>query len=356
MANQYLLDSVLQGIAVQGSNGSPSTTASDYKAFLSNALPPQIPRSIDVDDTAMVGDGYSRTTRDSRLYYWDEKTMQIGGLLNDHIAGILMKGFLAGTATVTPRTAPSNDIGVVQKVSNVTPLLYSIFRQLGGEYFILGDFFINAFNISQEGEAQPTASFDLLSTGFFRDKDYLDALGTPFNPANVVAAPTYNYFHGAALVFTMTDGVETYNLTADGDLISTSLEGSNNGRTAKRPGDSFQGANNNTGAFARNSVFGRATGMGRIKVDLKSDLRYFKSKLAQRTLTGATWKWVGFDKIGATTDYYEFEMKIPRAKFGVIDGDTDQDYGALSLEIMPQRDAVTKGLFTARIRTDKTLI
>lgn len=354
MANQFLLEGVLQAIAAQGSVGAPSTVATAYNAFLCNALPSQIPKATNVEDSAMVGDGVARTMRDTRLYYWDEKTLSIGGLLNDHIAAILMNGFLGGTRTSTVAVAPGNNIATVQKVSNVVPPLYSIYRHLGGEQFVLGDFFVNGFNIAQEAEAQPTFNFDLLSTGIFKDDVALAAAS--FAEGSIVAVPAYQYFHGAATSFTATDGTDTYDFTNQGTLISLSVEGSNGGRTTKRPGDAFNDPTSNaSGAFAKNVAWGKATGMVRVKIDLGSSLPAFKSLALRRTLTGLTIKFVGFEKIGVTVNYYEYEITVPRAKFTMVDGDTDQDYGALSLEITPLRDSVTKGYFKSRILTDKTL-
>jgi len=42
--------------------------------------------------------------------------------------------------------------------------------------------------------------------------------------------------------------------------------------------------------------------------------------------------------------------------FQMIEGETDQDYGALALNIQPLRDAVTKGYYTNRTRTNKTIV
>src|SRR6476620_3083321 len=238
MPNIALLESALQAIAVQSTPNSPSTTGTDYNAFLCNALPPTIPSNETVTDEAMVGDGFSRTRRNTYNYYWNERGLGISGELNDHISAILMKGFLAGATTVTPLTPVSNkDNSTVQASSSVVPKLFSIYRHLQGEKFIHGNLFPNGFTIAQEGEARPTFNFDLMGSGLFLDDVALAA--ATFDESAIIPAPNYEYFHGAATIFTATDGTDTYDFTAQGRFISLSIEGGNGGRIARRPGDTF---------------------------------------------------------------------------------------------------------------------
>lgn len=350
-----LLDNVIQAIAIQSNIGAPSYVGSNYYGFLSNPLPPQIPQNETIDDSAMVGDGFSRTTRNHYNYYWTEKGLQVAGMLNDHISSILMNAYLAGLRTITNRVTPSKDYLTLQKMTNINPALLSIYRHLEGEKFILGDMFPNAFNISQDGSASPNASFDLLSTGLFRDSDQLTA--NSFDEAQIVVAPEYEYFHGAATVFTMTDGVTTYDFSAQKQLLSLSVEGSNGGSTARRIGDSFYNASDrNSGAFASKSRLGKTMASAKVKIDLGADLPYFKAMAQRKKLTGGGIKFVGFNNIASSGDAYEYNIDFPVSRFRVVEGDTDQDYGALSLTIDFERDNVTKGLFKHTCRTDKTLI
>lgn len=353
---EFLLENVSQAIATQGTVNLPSLDAGDYHAFLANVIAPVIPSLETVTDEEMVGDGYSRTLRNIRNYYWSSRPWTVSGLLNDHIAAILMNGWQGGAVTTTNRTAPSKDVAAVQNVVNSTPKLFSLYRHLGGERFINSSFAPNEFTVAQEGEARPTCNFNMLSTGHHLDEDEIDDDGT-FIESGIVAAPDYEEFHGAATQVFATDGVETYNWTADGELISVSLTGSNNVEVRRRPGDTFKtSGNRNSGAFARKIRNGKLTGSGRLVVDLGADLRTFKSMVLGRKLTGLTVLFGGFNKIGATADFYEFEVKMPKAGFSLIEGETDQDFGALALNIQPLRDAVTKGYFTNRTRTDKTVI
>ena len=151
--------------------------------------------------------------------------------------------------------------------------------------------------------------------------------------------------------------METYNWTADGSLISLSVEGNRNVDIRRRPGDSFRTVgDHNSGAFARKIRNARPTAGIRLKVDLGASLREYKAMVAKRKLTGLTIVFNGYNKIGVGTDDYEFEIKAPKSQFQMIEGDTDQDFGALSLNIQPLRDSVTKGYYVNRTRTSKTLI
>jgi hypothetical protein len=350
-----LLDNVRQSIAAQGAVNAPSEDGTDYYDFLANVVAPLIPGLETVTDEEMVGDGFSRTLRDIRNYYWSSRPWTVNGLLNDHIAAIILNGWQGGAVTTTARVSPSKDVAAVQNVINSIPKLFSLYRHLGGERFINSTFMPNNFTIAQEGEARPTFSFDMLSTGHHLDGDEID--DTDFDEADINLAPDYEYFHGAATEVTATDGVEIYNWTADGELISLSATGSNNVDMRRRPGDPFKTAgNHNSGAFPRKVRNGKLSAGIRLLVDLGSSLKEYKAMVQGRKLTGLTIVFNGFDKIGATGDDFEFEIKAPRAGFQLIEGETDQDFGALALNIQPLRDATTKGYYTNRTRTNKTLV
>ena len=354
--SEFLLENVVQAIALQTAVNTPSQLGSDYKKFLANVLAPVIPSLETVTDEEMVGDGYSRTIRDLRNYYWANKPWEVSGFLNDHIASILLNKWQGGAVSTTVIGATvAKDIAAVQNVINSTPKLLSLYRNLGGERFVNSTFAPNGFSITQEGEGRPMFNCDLISTGHYLDSEELDA-GT-FDDADIIEAPEYEYFHGAATEITATDGVETYNWTQDGELISLSVEGSNNVDIRRRPGDTFKTAGNHrSGAFPRKIRNGKLSAAIKLVVDLDASLRTFKAMVLGRKLTGLAIVFNGFNKIGATVSDYEFEIKAPRSAFQLIEGETDQDFGALALNIQPLRDTVTKGYYTNRTRTDKTLI
>src|SRR4051794_6465741 len=131
--SEFLLENVNQAIAVHGTVNDPSLDGTDYYAFLANVMAPQILSLETVTDEEMVGDGYSRTLRNIRNYYWSSRPWTISGLLSDHIAAILMNAWQGGAVTTTARTSPSKDVAAVQNVSNSTPKLFSLYRHLGGE-------------------------------------------------------------------------------------------------------------------------------------------------------------------------------------------------------------------------------
>ena len=352
--SDFLLENINQAIAVQGAVNDPQTDGAAYVNFLANVIAPQIPTLETVMDNEMVGDGFSRVERNIRNFYWARRPFTIAGLLNDHIASILFNAHQGGLVTTTNLTAPAKDISCVQNVINATPKLFSLYRELGGERFIHSDMAPNNYTITQEAEARPTFSCELQGTGHHLDTDEIDA--TSFDALDISAAPEYEEFHGAATEVYATDGVENYNWTADGELISLSIEAGNNVDVRTRPGDSFKNAlNRNSGAFARKIRNGKHSGLIKLKVDLDSSLRTFKSMVAGRKLTGLTIVFNGFNKIAGGALDYEFEVKAPKAGFQMIEGDTDQDFGALSLSILPTRDIITKGRYTNRTRTNKTL-
>lgn len=353
--SNYNLENVVQAIAVQSAVNVANEVASQYVKFLANLMAPQIPVLDTVDDAEMVGDGFSRVERNVRNYYWQDRPFTISGHLNDHIAAILFNKQQGGAVTSTNLTAPAKNISCVQNVSNAIPKLVSLYRSIGGEKFVHSTMAPDTYRITQTGEAQPTFECTLKGTGHHLDPDELTTKS--FDETLITEAPEYEEFHGAATQVFATDGVEIFNWTQDGELIELSIEAGNDVQVQKRPGDPFKTlGNRNSGAVARKIRNGKHSGLITLKVDLDASLRTFKSMVLGRKLTGLTVIFGGFNKVGATTNFYEFEVKAPQSRFQMIEGETDQDYGALSLQIRPTRDTVTKGRYTNRTLTDKTLI
>jgi hypothetical protein len=354
--SDHLLANIVQAIAPQTTVNIPTVDPADFNGFLSDVEVPKIPVLETVDDSQHVGDGFSRVERNIRNYYWQNGQFKISGLLNDHIAPVLINAHQGGAVTVTNRTTPSKDIASVMNVSNSNPKLFSLYRHNGGEQFIHSDLAPDTWEIDQQSEARPTYNVGLLSTGHHLDPDEIAALDDPeWDDGDIIVVPAYEEFHGAATEITATDGINTYNWTQDGTLISVNIQSGNSVQVSRRPGDTFKGTTRKAGAFARKIRNGASTGAIKLKVDLGSDLLLFKAMVAGRKLTGLTVVFNGFDKISPTTDDFEFEVKAPLAGFQMIEGDSDQDHGALALNITPLRDAVTKGRFTVRTRTGLTL-
>ena len=351
----YSTDQIVQALFPCGAVNTPNTDAGNFVKFLANVTAPMIPNLETVSDQEMVGDGYSRTIRNLRNTYWANGTWNVAGLLNDHLAAILLNAWQGGTVTVTNRTAPSKDIAAVMNVINNNPKMFNLFRKLGGEKFLHTTMCPDTFEIAQEGEADPTANFGLRSTGHHLDAD--DLTTAAFADSGILDAPDYAYFKGALTSVVASDGTNNYAWTTDGELISLSITGNNKVDVRRRPGDALKDSTDrNSGSFARKIRNGsQPEAMIKLKVDLRSDLREFKAMVKSRKLTGLTILFNGYEKIGAGVDYHEFEVKAPKAQFAMIEGDTDQDFGALSLSIQPLRDAVTKGYYTNRTRTEKTL-
>lgn len=351
----FSLETIVQALYLCPSVNLPDMEAARYEQFLANVTAPMMPVLESVSDQEMVGDGFSRTIRNLRTTYWQNGTFNVQGTLNDHIASILLNGWQGGLITSTPRTAPARDITAVMNVINSNPRLFSIYRHLGGEKFLHSSMAPDTFEISQEGEADPTMNFGLRSTGHHLDSDELTAAA--FDETNFKPAPEYDYFKGAMTGVVATDGINNYNWGAEGELISLSVTGSNKVDVQRRPGDGLKDiANRYSGSFARKIRNGSKPEVTvKLKVDLRSDLREYKAMVLNKKLTGLTILFNGYDKIGATADYHEFEIKTPKSQFMMIEGDTDQDFGALSLSIQPLRDAVSKGYFTNRTRTEKVL-
>lgn len=351
----FLSSEVVQSIAYQAAINTQiiTGTGENFQKFLSEANPPQLPANESVDDSNMVGDGFSRTERQLFNYRWLERNFPFQHTLNDHISSILAINWAGGALVETPYASPNEEakeVTVVQNVANTTPKLIQIYRHLGAEKFLQLTHAVNNFTISQEGEDRPTASFETLGTGKFL---YDTAIDTELDDAEMLDPPDYNYFHGQATKIVATDDqANSYAFHTEGTLLSLSVEGSNNVSVARRPTGTFlTSGNRNSGSIAGKIRNGRTTGSIRLKIDLGSTLREFKAMVANAILSGLKITFVGFDVIAGTVHDYEWEVEAPKAQFETIEGDSDSDYGALSLVIRPVRDPVTLGRYKFRFKT-----
>lgn len=358
MLNTRNTRDIIQALSVlpQADAGSlyvPRNSA-DYLRFLSNETPPQVPNPRRVRNN-MVGNG-RRFPKKAKNYYFDSRTFNYAGLLNDQISTILYARDLGGLITATPRTGGVKDYAILQNVINSNPKLSSLVRYNGAEQMIQGDYAVNTIDITQEAEAQPTFGAGLVNTGHFIELP--DAVADVQAFVNGIPnAPEYKTFDGAYTSFTFSDGVNpVYDLPAEGRLLSLGINITQNIYVKALPGDkAIDPANRCKGAFARTILILTQTASMRIKAFMGADFKEFKAMLANNQLNSVTAKFVSCENYAGTTDTPEFEVKFPLASFETIEGDTEDQFQAINMTITADEDTVTGGLVTGRVRTNATV-
>lgn len=335
----------------QSAVGEYETDPRMYRKFLSAVTPAEIPNARRVSDEIMVGDG-SRFTRRLKNYYYDSRDGAESGLLNDDGAATFFLDNLGGAITKTARpTGGAFDYTVWQNVATSLPKMRNYLRWLGSEKFIHGDAAINQFDWEQSGSAQPTFNATRRNTGHFDD-----LTGGSFDVEDLHEALPMRYFDGKLTTLIFTEGANTYNLANEGRLLSLGGSINQNITVKQLPGDPpIDSANPCRGGYARDIKIGTQTATMRFKAYLGTALTEFKAMFENKELTSVTALFKSCETIGSASDKAEFEIKLPRADFLSIQGDSEDEFSAVSVEIQGMQDTVSKGLVTGRVRTTNNL-
>ena len=321
-------------------------TAGFVGARVDSQMPPlpELNRSPD----GMIGDGTERSQK-LRRGWWNPRQISLGGRLNTETAARLGSRNLGGTVTPTAVSAGASydQVTICQtKGQGRIPKLTTLGFLLGGYDFLWPSMAVGKYTISFEGERDVNFVADLINTGYWKR---LGDLGTPIVPPN---PPTHHLMHPAATRVTFSNG-STIDFAADGNLISGSCSLDNSIVVRPLAGDPFiDPANRKSGAYARDIHRGPRVPMATLKVALDASLTAFTLAQSGADITSLTYLFRGEDKIGATSEDYEFEWKFPLAEIEAVNADTDGDDAAVTMNFYPKTDPVSGGYVIQRVRTD----
>lgn len=348
---EFLLSDGQAAISVlpESSVNTPYQLTADFIGMRANPFSAEVPQVQTVDNMDMIGGG-DEFADDVRLYNWLQQPRTFTGKMNTESASNLLLRALMGTVTnavVTALKSWDHSAPMQTRAQGRTPKYTTLIINLGGADIVAASMAVNSYQISQQGTAEPQFSVELIGTGKFqRLRDISPAIVIPY-PA------THNYFHGAAAVLVLNDGV-VKNLSSLGRVRSWSVGLQNNIVVGdRRPGDPFLTSGDvRTGAYVRSLLRGKRTATAQLKLALDENLGELDWLTGNTTLTALSIKNVGAP-IPTDTNNYEVEWKVPKFKVQTIVGDSEGDDATITLNFLPLRDPVSGGLVTVRVRNDQ---
>lgn len=246
----------------------PEEQGADFACALMDAFPAHIPTAEMVDDTDQVGDG-SEFPRFVRLYRW-QMGFGLGTRANTELCAVLVARALGGDITNTLLQAGQSwdhDVIMQKRQQGRVPQATTfILPMTGGADFLLADVFVDSFTFSQTGDAQPTAQFTFVSTGFHnRVRNYATLAADLPDP--VTDTPEHHYFHGAVTAFEMNDGT-LIDMADAGRILNWSFEYRNNIIVSRRMGDKLIGTNPGSRQIETATAAGTITTAGNVSVTI----------------------------------------------------------------------------------------
>ena len=320
-----------------------------YKVALVDAFPGVVPNGEMVDDSSQVGDG-SEFPRFVRLYRWG-LSFNLSMLLNTELALVLIKRAFGGTVTnavvtaglVWDHTVPFQNARTQGRVPQATTF---VIPMVGGQDFVCGDMFVQSVQITQQGDARPTATFALAGTGYHkRIRDYVTPLALPDPDTDT---PEHHYFHGGMLGFTLNDGsVEDF--AGQGWLDSYQFDMQNTLQFRRAPGDGFLVAGDvRSGSYSRSVIHGKRTAGVQFQKLLDDDLPEYEWLRNNTLITGLSITNVG--DIIETTHKWELEIIVPASQLQSTSPSTNNNFLTVNNNLMALKDSVTLGLAKVRGR------
>lgn len=320
----------------------------NYKRFQVDQMDVPLPQSEQMSDAGTVGNG-SGYEHYSWHYRWLPAQLPIRGKLEDTVFPILLARVLGGTVVdtaVTDTDSYDHDIPMANELELIEPKLFSVITE-GQGAFIWGDMYVTELTISQNRDEHPTFEGSLANTGLFKK------VADSSIVTSGVAAPPADYFgaryHGAATTFTYNNGT-SQNLTASRGLISVSVKVGQPCDVVALPGDSFLTAgDSSTGSYAGTIVRqSQPSDMITLRYYADSALAMWTDMKASTLLTNVSITFRG-KKIGDTTDNYETEFLMEKARVVSVTGSTEGEHEAFDVVIKAMPNAQER-LCAARIR------
>lgn len=318
-----------------------SAVASDYKRVRANVLL-EFPEPEMVRNTEMIGAGEQGGPR--RLYRWGSKTVTISGALNTDLAAILWARFLGGTivdSAVTASVSYGHAIALQTKAQGTFPKLSNlIIRHSTNVGFVFCNMGVNSFSIDHNGTDEPTYTAELVGTGYWAFVSDITGLNTALGSVSAAATASYDNMHGAAISFTYNDG-SLKNPVTDVRLLASGFSGTNNLTVKEMPGNPFYKGDRRKGSFATEISRGvrQISVTGRLYLD-DTGFPELSALSANLAITNATLVYGGY-KIGASSDFHEFECKLAKANIGALTPATEDDKAAFNITFEAEDDSAT---------------
>lgn len=343
---------LLLGLTPDAAFNTPRTLIAQLVGGKADAHMPPAPDVNRIPD-AMVGGGFPRSQK-LRAGWWKPLPWSLGGRLNCETAARLGLRAMGGPVTATPVTAGASydQIGACPAIINgLFPKLSTLGAVLGGYDYLYPSMAANRFMITFNGTNNVDFAADLINTGFFA---HISSLVPAITPPD---APNHHLMHPAAVRVTFDGGAGTIDYALDGDLISGSCGIDNAIEVKQVPGDPFfTSTDRKSGAYARELNYGDRVPVATLRAALRNDLQQFMLAQQGTDITNLTFLFRGEDKIGATSEDYEYELKAPLAQIESVATGAEGNNAATDITFYVKTDPLTHNYWIPRVRTGEAAV
>lgn len=327
---------------LESAYNTPESTGSNYE-FIPTLNPFfALPVVEKVNDAQRIGRNAASHLCNT---YWSHFEMSIEDDIETGVPARLFRRALGGAVTDTVVTSGQtweHEFAMLNPQVGVNLPSFSVPVLLGAASFLFAGCRVDRFRVSQQNNERVRYQADIVGSGKFT---------TPHGLTSLPALATVPCMDGFRTEVTYVDpaGPTTINLGTAGTLMEWFVE-LNNGlrRNRRRVGDPVQTVGSGSAAHVRGLPLGqeRTTQIG-MKLDFV-DLTEWTAMTANTTYQDLTITVKG--PVIESTNRHEFQIIVPSFAFEVVTPDEDEGDAAISVNVIPFEDSVSKGTITGRIQ------
>ena len=261
---------------------------------------------------------------------------------------------LGGAITTVTNTTPGTvDSTIVQLLPGLNPRARNQIESNGGLSLLYGDCYVQSFNVSQQGSAQPQFTSQVSNGGHF--KEIADTAIVVTDAVAEGSTLKDKFFDGKRTTLTFVIGATTYNLVNDEKrLFDVNLSYNQNVVVDPSIGDSALDTTVDCdGGYTTNCYIGdRPEDMVKatIKFYAKTTYPEFDDWRGNKDITSFILTFQSCETIGLTTHKTQIEFKIPISSWQIT-SDVNGSFESYTAEFMAWGgDPTTKALLIPTVR------
>jgi hypothetical protein len=321
-----------------------------FRQFLANPAPLQFATRDRIADPR-VGTGNPYDKKGAPNYYQPVGVSYAAPLNLGHAVRMIRMitgGAVTPTALVAPNAAVYDHV-IAMKAAGAVPLLANVLGVNGGNEFLTAGQYSQTVEITQTNGEEPQISAQMQNNGHnIRVSD------TSIDTADIEDYDPLedSKFRGNLTKVTFSDGVDSYDLAAEGRQLSIAITLNQNVIVKPLAGDDpNDAAAACEGAIASLVFIDVQSANATIKVFMDDAFDEFEAWKANRTLTSVKFIFTGCEVVGVSSAN-QIEIQFPKAEFELTP-DSEDNFEAFTIQIKAiEGDTTTGALWIPRIRLE----
>lgn len=332
---------------LEGTYNTPEATGTNY-SFIPTLNPFfALPVVEKVNDAQRIGRNAASHLCNT---YWSHFEMSVQDDVETDVPARLFRRALGGsvTDTLVATGVYDHEFAMLNPQVGVNLPAFSAAALLGDASFLFAGCRVDRFRVSQVNNERVQYESDIVGSGKFTNPHGLTSLPALVPPACMDGFRT-------EVTYVDPVGPTTINLGTAGTLMEWSVELQNNlRRNHRRVGDPIQTISSSSAAHVRKLQLGqeRNTVIG-LKLDFV-DLAQWTASIQNKAFEDLKFTVKG--PLIDATYRHEFEIIVPDFAFEVVTPDEGEGDAAISINIIPFEDSVSKGTITGRVRNNQATL